>query len=209
MKTTITKEVQTNTSPEEVLNILKEGNKRFLNQKGFERDFTAQVKQTAGGQSPLAVTLSCIDSRVPCEIIFDQGIGDIFSCRVAGNIINEDVLGSIEYSCKYAGSKLILVLGHTSCGAVKGACDQLEDGNLTALLSKLKPAVDAETETSGNRNSNNINFVNNVAKLNVKLVKEQLLKESPVLAELIKNNTVKLVGAMYHVDSGKVEFYKE
>lgn len=204
---TITKEIQSKTNPDEVLNILVEGNKRFVEEKGIKRDFLSQVKATSTGQFPLAVVLSCIDSRVPCEIVFDQGIGDIFSCRVAGNIVNEDVLGSIEYSCKYAGSKLIVVLGHTSCGAVKGACDHLEDGNLTALLSKLKPAVDSEIETSNDRSSKNIKFVNNVSKINVGLAKEQLVKDSPILAELINNGIVKLVGAMYHVETGEVEFY--
>lgn len=199
--------MQSKTNPDEVLNILIEGNKRFVEEKGIKRDFPSQVKATSTGQFPLAVVLSCIDSRVPCEIVFDQGIGDIFSCRVAGNIVNEDVLGSIEYSCKYAGSKLIVVLGHTSCGAVKGACDHLEDGNLTALLSKLKPAVDSEIETSNDRSSKNIKFVNNVSKINVGLAKEQLVKDSPILAELINNGIVKLVGAMYHVETGEVEFY--
>lgn len=207
MKETMTKSMQENMTPDEALEILKKGNENFSSSYHYNHKLDQQVKDTAGGQAPFAIVLGCIDSRVPCEIIFDQGVGDIFSCRVAGNIVNEDVLGSMEFSCKLAGSKVIVVLGHTKCGAVKGACDGAELGNLTGLLSKVKPAVDAEVETTGDRSSSNLEFVDRVAKINVGLVKEQILNDSPVLAEMIKEGSVKLVGAMYHVESGKVEFY--
>ena len=156
---TQTNKSQTEITPEDAINLLKKGNNRFLKNKFLNRDYKEQISNSSNGQHPFAIVLSCIDSRVPVEIIFDQGIGDLFSVRVAGNVVSKDVLGSVEYACKYAGVKLIVVLGHTSCGAVKGACDGLEDGNLTHLLKKIKPAIDTtKTETSENRDSSNINF---------------------------------------------------
>ena len=151
--------------------------------------------------------MCCLDSRIPAEIVFDQGIGDTFVARVAGNIVNEDILGSMEFGCKLAGSKLIVVLGHTSCGAVKGACDNAELGNLTGLLSKIQPAViDTSSEPGAPRNSSNINFVNDVALTNVKLTVENIKKNSPVLNEMYKDDQIDIVGAMYQVETGEVEF---
>jgi carbonic anhydrase len=161
------KESQATITASEALQILEEGNKRFVNNLKYNRNLLQQVNETRDGQWPFAVILSCIDSRTSAELIFDQGLGDIFSVRIAGNIVNEDILGSMEFACKVAGSKFIVVLGHTKCGAVKGACDHVEMGNLTALLSKLQPAVKDETMTKQNRNSNNPEFVENVAAINV------------------------------------------
>jgi carbonic anhydrase len=155
------------------------------------------------------VILSCIDSRTSAELIFDQGLGDIFSVRIAGNIVNEDILGSMEFACKVAGSKLIVVLGHTRCGAVKGACDHVEMGNLTALLSKLRPAVDDETTTTANRNSKNSEFVENVASINVRRTVEAIKDRSYLLHEMIENGEIGICGAMYNVETGKVEFYED
>lgn len=207
MKTTMNKDIQKQMTPEEALEILKKGNEKFIESFSFNHKLGQQLKETAAGQAPFAIVLGCIDSRVPCEIIFDQGIGDIFTCRVAGNIINEDVLGSMEFACKAAGSKLIVILGHTKCGAVKGACDNVELGNLTGLVNKIKPAVEAETTVNENRNSKNINFVDKVAKLNVENALRQIKEKSPDLAEMIDNGSIGLIGAMYDVETGKVTFY--
>ena len=198
---TLNKELQQSITPEKALEILSDGNQRFLNGKKSERDLNQQVDETKSGQFPFAAVLGCIDSRVPVEHIFDLGIGDIFSARVAGNIVNEDILGSLEYSCKVAGSKLILVLGHTACGAVTAACQQVELGNITALLSKIKPAVDAFSKeiSSGDYE------VDAVAKQNVVDSMERIRKESPILAEMEKNGEIAIKGAMYDVGSGKVE----
>src|SRR5688572_9246424 len=165
---TLTKEMQEAITPSMALELLKEGNKRFINNLKVNRNLLQQANETSDGQHPFAVILSCIDSRTSAELIFDQGLGDVFSVRIAGNIINEDILGSMEFGCKVAGSKIIVVLGHTKCGAVKGACDHVEMGNLTALLTKIRPAVDDETETKENRNSGNAAFVENVSIINVK-----------------------------------------
>ena len=202
---TQTKETQDNITPEIALNLLKEGNGRFLNSMKADRNLLEQVSDTSEGQFPFAVVLSCIDSRVPAETIFDQGIGDIFSVRIAGNFINEDILGSIEFACKVAGSKLIVVLGHTSCGAVKGACDKVELGNLSAMLKRIQPAVDSVPE-EGDRSSKNKEFVQKVADANVKMTIENLKDQSPVLWEMIKAKEVDIVGGMYSVETGKVEF---
>lgn len=204
---TLTKELQAEITPQKAVELLKNGNKRFLDKKMAHRDLLEQVNQTSAGQYPFAVVLSCIDSRVPAEIVFDQGVGDIFSCRVAGNIVNEDVLGSMEFACKLAGSKLIMVLGHTKCGAVKGACDGAEMGNLTALLNKIKPAIEAEKTEKETRNSSNGRFVDKVAGINVHQVVEQIKEKSPILHEMVKNNEISIVGGMYDVDSGHVDFY--
>ena len=205
-----TKETQATMTPEKSLQHLKEGNNRFLNNKKAERNLLEQVSDTSKGQFPFATILSCIDSRVSSELIFDQGVGDIFSVRIAGNFVNEDILGSMEFACKLAGTKLIVVLGHTSCGAVKGACDDAKMGNLTTLLSKIKPAVNAVTEPTdaSQRNSGNIEFVNNVAEKNVNLTMDNIRKESPVLEEMEQNGEIKIIGAMYDVNSGAVTFYE-
>lgn len=180
-----TKETQAAMTPEKALQILKEGNKRFQDNLKADRNLLEQVEDTSTGQFPFATILSCIDSRVSSELIFDQGIGDIFSVRIAGNFVNEDILGSMEFASKLAGTKLVVVLGHTACGAVKGACDDARLGNLTAMLSKIKPAVNAVSspEDPALRNSSNIEFVNDVAQQNVRLTIERILAESEVLSE--------------------------
>ena len=205
---TQTKETQAALNPQTALALLKEGNARFVKKKMENRDLLEQVRQTASGQYPFATILSCIDSRVSAELVFDQGVGDIFSARVAGNIVNEDILGSMEFACKLAGTKVIVVLGHTACGAVKGACDDAKMGNLTELLSKIKPAVEAvsEPEDASRRNSKNIEFVNNVARKNVVMTIENIRSQSPVLEEMENNGEISIVGAMYDISDGKVHF---
>jgi carbonic anhydrase len=204
---TLTKEVQSALSPEKGLEILRKGNERFVNNLKANRNLLQQVNETSKGQFPFAFILSCIDSRTSAELIFDQGLGDIFSCRIAGNILNEDILGSMEFACKVAGSKVVLVLGHSKCGAVKGACDDVKLGNLTGLVKKIRVAVDSEKLTLENRTSGNEVFVENVAKLNVKLVMKQISEMSPVMAEMIENKEIILEGGMYDVETGVVEFY--
>jgi len=200
---THTQESQNNLTPADALKTLKEGNSRFVNNLKADRNLLEQVKETSKGQFPYAVVLSCIDSRVPVEHVFDQGIGDVFSIRIAGNFINEDILGSMEFACKVAGSKLIVILGHSSCGAVKGACNHVDLGNLTGLLKKIQPAVDAVDE-DGDRSAANASFVQKVADKNVELSLELLKKKSPVLNEMLNNGEIGLVGAMYSVDTGIV-----
>lgn len=196
-------------TPEKSLQALKEGNKRFQDNLKASRNLLEQVEDTSKGQYPFATVLSCIDSRVSSELIFDQGFGDIFSVRIAGNFVNEDILGSMEFACKLAGTKLIVVLGHTSCGAVKGACDSAKLGNLTGMLDKIKPAVNAVNlpEDSSLRNSKNIEFVNDVAKKNVELTIDRILKESDVLAQMKKDKDIDIVGGMYNIKTGVVSFY--
>jgi carbonic anhydrase len=196
----ITKEMQEGISPDQAIEMLKEGNQRFLNKNEISRDLHAQVKATSGGQNPYAAVLSCIDSRVPVELAFDQGIGDIFSARVAGNIINEDILGSIEYACGVAGSKAILVLGHTKCGAVTAACQGVELGNITALLSKVKPAIKEVEERTGEIE------VEEVTKSNVQQSIVEIREKSTLLSDLEKEGKIKIVGAIYHVENGMVSF---
>jgi len=205
-----TKETQTSISPEKAIQLLKEGNNRFIENKAINRNLLDQVKATSSGQFPFATILSCIDSRVSSELIFDQGIGDIFSARVAGNFVNEDILGSMEFACKLAGTKIVLVLGHTSCGAVKGACDDAKLGNLTALISKIKPAVEAVEEPIDKslRNSSNIDFVNTVAKKNVHMTIANIRTQSPVLKEMEDQEMIKIIGAMYDIKDGSVSFYE-
>jgi|TARA_B110000967_G_scaffold3928_1_gene4026 carbonic anhydrase len=205
-----TKETQTSISPEKAIQLLKEGNNRFIENKAINRNLLDQVKATSSGQFPFATILSCIDSRVSSELIFDQGIGDIFSARVAGNFVNEDILGSMEFACKLAGTKIVLVLGHTSCGAVKGACDDAKLGNLTALISKIKPAVEAVEEPIDKslRNSSNIDFVNTVAKKNVHMTIANIRTQSPVLKEMEDEEMIKIIGAMYDIKDGSVSFYE-
>jgi carbonic anhydrase len=203
------KESQSTVTPATALQFFKEGNQRFINNLKYNRNLLQQVNETQDGQWPFAVVLSCIDSRTSAELIFDQGLGDIFSVRIAGNITNEDILGSMEFACKVAGSKLIVVLGHTKCGAVKGACDHVEMGNLTALLSKLRPAVDDETITKSERNSKNGEFVENVASINVRRTVNAILERSHILHEMIENGEIGICGAMYNVESGVVDFYED
>lgn len=189
----------------EAIELLKKGNERFLNKSSLDRNYEQQISATSKGQYPFAVVLSCIDSRVPTETIFDQGIGDIFNAKVAGNFVNEDILGSMEFACKLAGTKVIVVMGHTSCGAVKGACDNAELGNLTQMLYKIKPAVDAvKTPEGTDRSSSNIEFVNDVARKNVELTIENIRSKSPVLKDLEDDGKIQIVGAMYDVGTGKV-----
>jgi len=202
---TQTKDTQEKMTPSAALEILKQGNDRFVKNMSADRDLLEQVSQTSKGQFPFAVILGCIDSRVPAEMVFDQGIGDIFNIRIAGNFINEDILGSMEFACKAAGSKLILVLGHSSCGAVKGACDHVELGNLTGLLDKIQPAIEAVDEAR-DRSSANAGFVQKVADKNVELAIDQIKKQSPVLMEMLANGEIDLVGGMYSVQTGEVNF---
>ncbi len=203
-----TRETQAALSPDSAIQLLKEGNARFVANKKADRDLLEQVDDTASGQYPFATILSCIDSRVSAELIFDQGVGDIFSARVAGNVVNEDILGSIEFACKLAGTKVVVILGHTACGAVKGACDDAKLGNLTLLLDKIKPAVKAVNEPSDKnlRNSKNLDFVNAVAEKNVRMTIENTRLMSPVLKEMEDNGEVKIVGAMYDIKNGMITF---
>jgi len=206
---TLTKEMQMNLTPSMAIELLKEGNKRFINNLKINRNLLQQVNETSSGQYPLAVVLSCIDSRTSAELIFDQGLGDIFSVRIAGNIINEDILGSMEFACRVAGAKAIVVLGHSKCGAVKGACDHVEMGNLTNLLSKLQPAVHAEKTVTSNRSSANDEFVEKVATINVKMAMQQIHDKSTILNEMLADKKIVLIGGMYDVETGVVQFYEE
>ena len=207
MSTTQTPESQSAITPSQAIEILKQGNVRFTSGSTTSRDYQSQVSQTAGGQYPIAAVVSCIDSRIPTEIVFDQGIGDIFNARIAGNFVNEDILGSLEFACKVAGAKVIVVMGHTSCGAIKGACDKAELGNLTQMLEKIMPAVDAiHTPEGADRSSANAKFVDAVAAKNVKLALAKIRENSPVLKEMIEANEIEIIGAMYDVASGKVSF---
>jgi carbonic anhydrase len=206
---TLTKEMQAAITPSMALGLLKEGNKRFVSNLKVNRNLLQQANETSDGQHPFAVILSCIDSRTSAELIFDQGLGDIFSVRIAGNIINEDILGSMEFGCKVAGSKIIVVLGHTKCGAVKGACDHVEMGNLTALLTKIRPAVDTEQTTKENRNSSNGEFVENVATINVKRTVKSIMERSTILKEMIEKGQIGIVGGMHDISTGEVIFYSD
>ena len=205
---TLTKEMQDKISPDMAVDLLKEGNLRFMKNLKLNRNLLQQQNDTADGQHPFAVILSCIDSRTSAELIFDQGIGDIFSVRIAGNILNEDILGSMEFGTKVAGSKVIFVLGHTGCGAVKGACDNVKMGNLTALLDKIQPAIKAETETKENRNASNVDFVNNVTEINIRQNMSNIIERSPVLKEMVQGGEIKIVGGLHNVATGKVNFYQ-
>jgi carbonic anhydrase len=202
-----TPETQKLITPSLALEILKAGNERFLTSKALDRAFNEQIAKTTKGQYPFAIILSCIDSRVPTSLIFDQGIGDIFEVCVAGNFVNTDILGSIEYACKFAGVPLVVVLGHTSCGAVKGACDNVKAGNLTKLLENIRPAVDATQTAEGeDRSSANLDFVNQVATNNVRHTVDTMLQQSQILNDLYKEDRIDIVKAMYDVGSGKVDF---
>jgi carbonic anhydrase len=204
---TLTKETQQAITPAFALELLKKGNDRFVQNLKINRNLLQQASETSDGQHPFAVILSCIDSRTSAELIFDQGLGDIFSVRIAGNIVNEDILGSMEFGCKVAGAKIIVVLGHTKCGAVKGACDHVEMGHLTGLLSKITPAVNNEVDTKENRNANNANFVENVAALNVNHSVQSIVERSPILKELIEVGQIGIIGGMHDIATGDVVFY--
>jgi carbonic anhydrase len=206
---TLTKEMQVQLTPLKAIELLRDGNHRFINNLRFNRNLLQQVNDTSTGQFPFAFILSCIDSRTSAELVFDQGLGDIFSCRIAGNILNEDILGSMEFACKVAGSKVVVVLGHTKCGAIKGACDHVEMGNLSNLLHKIKPAIDTETTVRQNRNASNPEFVEHVAELNVLHVLKEIPKQSPIIESMVKDGEIVLIGGMYNVDTGTVEFYED
>ena len=206
---TLNKEMQASITPRKALEILKEGNTRFINNLKAHRNLLEQVNDTRDGQWPFAIILSCIDSRTSAELIFDQGLGDIFSVRIAGNIVNTDILGSMEFACKVAGSRLIIVLGHSKCGAVKGACDHVEMGNLTELLSKIQPAVYQEIETKEERNASNATFVENVAEINVKRSVKNIIERSYVLEQMIEKGEIGIVGAMHNIETGEVNFYND
>lgn len=203
-----TQETQASLTPVKALQILKEGNNRFVNNLKANRNLLEQAGYTADGQFPFAVILSCIDSRTSAELIFDQGLGDVFSIRIAGNIINEDILGSLEFACRVAGSKIIVVLGHTKCGAIKGACDHVEMGNLTALLSKIQPAVYDEKTVTENRSSNNSDFVEKVAAINVKRTVQGVMERSPILKEMIEKGEIGIVGGTHDLATGNVTFFE-
>ena len=204
---TQTKQTQDATTPQKALQMLKEGNSRFIQGKMLQRDLMQQVKATGSGQFPFAAIVGCIDSRASNELIFDQGIGDIFSARVAGNFVNDDILGSLEFACAAAGAKFILVLGHTECGAVKGACDDVVLGNLTQTLSNIKPAVAAVSGYDSDRSSKNNKFVQAVTDKNVGLTVERIRERSPILRDMADKGQIGLAGAMYDVHNGKVSFF--
>jgi len=203
---TFDKAAQTATSPSAALARLKDGNARFLAGESTDRDYAQQINATASGQFPFASVISCLDSRAAPEILFDQGIGDLFVGRVAGNIVNDDLLGSLEFGSKVAGSKLIVVLGHTECGAVKGACDYVELGNLTGLLDKIEPAIDAVPVDGGDRSSSNAAFVREVTDMNVRLTVTSITQRSPVLAEMVAAGDLQIVGAVYDISTGQVNW---
>jgi len=205
MSGSLTKEQRDGMTPAQVIDELKKGNERFRAGKMAARDYLAEKRSSASGQYPAAVLLGCIDSRVPAEIVFDAGIGDVFNGRVAGNVVNDDMLGSMEFGCAAAGAKLVLVLGHTSCGAVKGAIDDVVLGNLTGLLARIKPAI-PETRFDGEKSSKNAAYVDAVARTNVRLTLEDIRRRSPVLADLEKKGSIQITGAMYDLANGRVEF---
>lgn len=204
--TTQTKETQAAITPDKALRMLKDGNARFVQGEMLARDYVQQVKATGDGQFPFAAIVGCIDSRAPNELIFDQGIGDIFSARVAGNFVNDDILGSLEFACAVAGAKSIVVLGHTECGAVKGACDDVVLGNLTRTLANIKPAVAAVSGHEADRSSGNAAFVQAVADKNVVLTLERIRERSPILRGMAEKGDIGLAGAMYDVHTGRVTF---
>ncbi len=206
---TLTQELQSAITPVMALKLLQDGNKRFENNLKVNRNLLQQANETSGSQHPFAVILSCIDSRTSVELIFDQGLGDVFSVRIAGNVINEDILGSMEYACKVVGAKIIVVLGHTQCGAIRGACDHVEMGNLTALLNKIQPAIYEENSETENRNASNYIFVEKVASIHIKRTLHTILDRSPILKEMIETGTIGIIGAKYDVATGVVDFYDD
>lgn len=202
---------QSSITPLQAIEFLKEGNERFVNNLKANRDLLQQANETRDGQWPFAVILSCIDSRTSAELIFDQGLGDIFSIRIAGNVVNTDIIGSLEFACKVAGSKLIVVLGHSKCGAIKGACDHVEMGNLTELLSKIQPAVYEEDSTNdkSKRNSKNPEFVENVATINIRRSVKAIVNRSYILEQMIEAGEIAIIGAKHNLDTGHVEFLED
>lgn len=204
----LTREVQASITPDKAIEMLRQGNQRFASGQTTGRDFLAQVKQTSGGQFPFAAIVSCLDSRVPPEIVFDRGIGDLFVARVAGNFVNDDILGSLEYAARVAGAKLIVIMGHTECGAVKGACDSAQLGLLTATLANINPAVNSVQGNYEPRSSKNTDFVQAVAEKNVELTMGKLRDRSVVLRGMLDKGEIGMVGAMYDVSTGKVQFYE-
>ncbi len=206
---TLTREMQEAISPSHALDLLKKGNERFVNNLKVNRNLLQQANETSDGQHPFAVILSCIDSRTSAELIFDQGLGDIFSIRIAGNIVNDDILGSMEFGCKLAGSKIIVVLGHSSCGAVKGACDGAELGHLTGLVKKIEPAVQKENSIKENRTAANSSFVESVAHINVKNSVEEILKRSEIIKTLVDEGKIGLVGGFHDIKTGEVTFFED
>jgi carbonic anhydrase len=207
-RTSLSKEIRDQLTPQVALQMLKDGNQRFVNNLKINRNLLQQVNETSGAQHPFAIILSCIDSRTSAELIFDQGLGDIFSCRIAGNVLNQDIIGSMEFACKVAGAKLIMVLGHSECGAIKGACDHVKMGNLTSLLLKIRPSVEAEKETTECRNSSNSQFVDRVAKINVNRTINEISEFSEILLDMQQKGEIAIVGGMYDVASGLVELYE-
>lgn len=205
---THSKETQNSLTPATALEILKEGNQRFVNNLKANRNLLQQVNETSAGQFPFATILSCIDSRTSAELIFDQGLGDVFSIRIAGNILNEDILGSMEFATKVVGTKIIVVLGHTKCGAIVGACNHVELGNLTTLLNKIQPAIASEKTVTADRNGTNSEFVNKVTDIHVRLTIDRIRRESPIVAELEQQGGIKIVGGMYDVETGHVTFFE-
>jgi len=201
---TLTKELQDKISPTQALQLLRDGNSRFVSNLKFNRNLLQQVNETMEGQHPFAVILSCIDSRTSTELVFDQGLGDIFSIRIAGNILNEDILGSMEFACKVAGAKIIVVLGHSKCGAIKGACDHVEMGNLTGLLNKIKPAMDRTPYTNGTVYA----YPNAVAANNVHYVMDEVAQRSDIIREMVESHEIAIVGGMYDIETGMVDFYE-
>lgn len=202
----LTKDLRDKLSPDQIIQAMKNGNARFRKGERKERNYLREQKTSASGQYPAAALLTCMDARAPAEVIMDLGIGDIFNCRVAGNVQNADILGSLEYGCKLAGAKVVLVMGHTGCGAIKGAIDNAELGNLTGLLAKIKPAIEATAHT-GERTAKNYAFVNAVSRKNVEMTVADIRKDSSVLAELEAKGTIKITGAMYNLETGAVEFF--
>ena len=206
---TLNKELQEKMTPQEALETLEHGNERFVKNLKMNRNLLQQVNETRDGQWPFAAIVSCMDSRTSAELVFDQGLGDIFSIRVAGNVINDDILGSLEFAGKVVGSKLIVVLGHTKCGAIKGACDHVQLGHLTDLLAKIEPAVQEEKETETNRTASNPEFVEKVSEINVRRSVAEVLRRSEIIKDLVHEGKLGIIGAMYDVTSGQVNFYRD
>jgi len=204
---TLTKETRDKLTPSLALNLLRHGNARFVSNLKMNRNLLQQVNDTMDGQHPFAVILSCIDSRTSAELVFDQGLGDVFSARIAGNILNDDILGSMEFACKVAGAKIVVVLGHTKCGAIKGACDKVEMGNLTGLLNKIKPAI-AMTEKTAANAAGLYDFANEVAANNVHYVMDDIPKRSSILDKMVQDGDIAIVGGMYDIETGEVSFYE-
>lgn len=206
---TLTKEMQDAMTPAIALDLLKKGNQRFINNLKINRNLLQQANETSDGQHPCAVILSCIDSRTSAELIFDQGLGDVFSVRIAGTVINDDILGSLEFGCKVAGAKMIVVLGHTQCGAVKGACDHVEMGHLTGLLSKIEPAINDEKTVTENRTSSNDEFVEKVTAISIQRTVQAIMDRSSILKELIESGKCGIIGGNHDISTGEVVFYSQ